>query len=371
VSETRRGVLLLEPFYGGSHKAFVDGLKRHSRHRVEALTLPDRFWKWRMRGAAILMAERMGTLRRPPDVVLASDMLSVADLKALLGPAAPPILLYMHENQLSYPRPENEREDLQFAFTNVTSCLAAEKVLFNSEFHRETFLKALPALLRMMPDCRPKGIPERIREKSSVIPLGCDLAAFDPIRKPASRPGPPTILWNHRWEFDKAPEVFFEALFRLQADRLRFKLIVCGETHQIKPKIFLEAKRRLRRRWVHFGFEPSRARYARWVSESDIAVSTAIQENFGLSVVEAMYAGCYPLLPRRLSYPEILPAEFHAGHLYDGPEDLCARLRTLLREGLPTTFDPERLRRRMAVYDWRAMARRYDDLFDQCGRRAL
>ncbi|MDP6619760.1 MAG: glycosyltransferase, partial [Nitrospinota bacterium] len=188
---------------------------------------------------------------------------------------------------------------------------------------------------------------------------------------PASRPGPPTILWNHRWEFDKAPEVFFEALFRLQADRLRFKLIVCGETHQIKPKIFLEAKRRLRRRWVHFGFEPSRARYARWVSESDIAVSTAIQENFGLSVVEAMYAGCYPLLPRRLSYPEILPAEFHAGHLYDGPEDLCARLRTLLREGLPTTFDPERLRRRVAVYDWRAMARRYDDLFDQCGRRAL
>ncbi|MDP6620377.1 MAG: DUF3524 domain-containing protein, partial [Nitrospinota bacterium] len=78
MSETRRGVLLLEPFYGGSHKAFVDGLKRHSRHRVEALTLPDRFWKWRMRGAAILMAERMGTLRRPPDVVLASDMLSVA-----------------------------------------------------------------------------------------------------------------------------------------------------------------------------------------------------------------------------------------------------------------------------------------------------
>ena len=149
MSQTRRNILLLEPFYGGSHKAFVDGLKRFSRHRVEAITLPDRFWKWRMRGAAILMAERMRSLRPPPDVILASDMLSVADLKAFLGPAAPPILLYMHENQLSYPLPplpEGGRVDHQFAFTNVTSCLAAEKVLFNSEFHREAFLKALPGL---------------------------------------------------------------------------------------------------------------------------------------------------------------------------------------------------------------------------------
>jgi glycosyltransferase involved in cell wall biosynthesis len=44
--------------------------------------------------------------------------------------------------------------------------------------------------------------------------------------------------------------------------------------------------------------------------------SAAIQENFGISVIEAMLMGCVPLLPDRLSYPEILPEEFHEHFLY-------------------------------------------------------
>ncbi|MFQ5692183.1 MAG: DUF3524 domain-containing protein [Nitrospinota bacterium] len=368
----RRDVLLLEPFYGGSHRAFVDGLRRHSRHRVEALTLPARFWKWRMRGAAIVLAGRMKGLRRRPDLVLASDMLSVADLKALLGPKAPPVLLYMHENQLSYPVPRGETVDYQFGFTNVTSCLAAEGVLFNSAFHRDAFFGALPGFLRMMPDCRPKGVPGEIRKKSSVLPLGCELADFAPRRASPGGPGrsgPLTILWNHRWEFDKAPEEFFRVLYRLQADRLRFRLIVCGENFQAEPRAFLEARRRLRNRVVHFGFEPSRARYAALLSKADVVVSTAVQENFGLSVIEAMYAGSYPLLPRRLSYPEILPPPFHGDHLYEDAEDLCGRLRALLRGGIPPGFDREGLRRGLSGYDWRVMIERYDRTFDAFGKQ--
>jgi glycosyltransferase involved in cell wall biosynthesis len=365
----RLNVLLLEPFYGGSHKAFVDGIRKHSRHRVEALTLPARFWKWRMRGAAILLAQRMEALENAPDVILASDMLSVADLKALLGKFSPPVLLYMHENQLSYPVPKGEAIDFQFGFTNITSCLAAEQVVFNSTFHQDAFLRALPGFLRMMPDCRPKGIVEDIREKVSVLPLGCDFAGIFLRPRTPDRSAPLTLLWNHRWEFDKAPEVFFDTLYRLQAERLKFRVIVCGENFQAKPKVFLEAKQRLRRRLVHFGYEPSRARYARLLSQADIVVSTAVQENFGLSVIEAVYAGCLPLLPRRLSYPEILPAAFHEGHLYDSPADLYQRLRALLRHGIPSGFDCDGLRKEVSRYDWRGMIKRYDEMFDATGRR--
>jgi hypothetical protein len=46
-------VLFLEPFYGGSHKVFADGLIHHSRHAAHLFQLPARFWKWRMRGAAL------------------------------------------------------------------------------------------------------------------------------------------------------------------------------------------------------------------------------------------------------------------------------------------------------------------------------
>ncbi len=46
------------------------------------------------------------------------------------------------------------------------------------------------------------------------------------------------------------------------------------------------------------------AEYFEWLRKGDVAVSTAIQENFGISAVEAMRMGCAPLLPNRLAYPE-------------------------------------------------------------------
>jgi hypothetical protein len=43
-------------------------------------------------------------------------------------------------------------------------------------------------------------------------------------------------------------------------------------------------------------------------------------------MVESASAGCYPLVPDRLAYPEIYPAEMR----YDGPEQLVAKLRSLV-----------------------------------------
>ena len=49
-------ILLLSPYHGGSHRAFAEGLAAASRHELTILSLPARFWKWRMRGAALLLA---------------------------------------------------------------------------------------------------------------------------------------------------------------------------------------------------------------------------------------------------------------------------------------------------------------------------
>ena len=59
---------------------------------------------------------------------------------------------------------------------------------------------------------------------------------------------------------------------------------------------------------------------------SDIAVSTALNEFFGLAMIEAAYSGCFPLVPDRLAYPEIYPVEFRYGSL----DALVARLRSLV-----------------------------------------
>jgi hypothetical protein len=50
--------LFLEPFFGGSHREFARGLVAHSRHQIDLLPLPARFWKLRMRGAALYFIKK-------------------------------------------------------------------------------------------------------------------------------------------------------------------------------------------------------------------------------------------------------------------------------------------------------------------------
>ncbi|MGD8396955.1 MAG: DUF3524 domain-containing protein, partial [Candidatus Eiseniibacteriota bacterium] len=170
-------ILYLDPFHGGSHAAVACGLARHSRRTVRLVTLPARAWKWRMRGAALWFAAELRA--RPPAVagidtpsgigaIVTTDMLSAADLRALLPAplAALPLAVYFHENQLTYPDRRAEPRDLHFAFTNITSALAADAIWFNSDFHRQAFLTAVPELLARMPDHRPRDVRATLEQRS-------------------------------------------------------------------------------------------------------------------------------------------------------------------------------------------------------------
>ena len=94
---------------------------------------------------------------------------------------------------------------------------------------------------------------------------------------------------EHRWEFDKQPEEFFAVLYRLKDSSLRFHLRVLGENFQAKPKVFEEARVKLEDFIDHWGFVKDRNEYYRHLRESQIVISTAIQENFGISVVNNSY----------------------------------------------------------------------------------
>lgn len=357
-------VLILEPYLARSHRDWLEGLRAHSRHRVEALTMPARKWKWRMRGSALHFADLLAG-RRPPDVLVATDFLNLAEL-AGVGPAwlrHVPTLLYFHENQLTYPLPDEADRDYQFAFTHLTSCLAADRVAFNSAYHRNEFLAALAALVRRMPDLRPTAAVERVRARSVVLPLGCDFTAFHrAAAERAGRCGPLRILWNHRWEWDKDPEAFFEVLFDLADGGHPFRLCVVGEQFRTAPAVFALARQRLAERIDHWGFVSDRSAYAGLVCSSDVAVSTARHEFFGLAAVEAMAAGLYPLLPSRLTYPELLPADLHARHLYGDAGDLRERLAWCIRhvaEVRATDVSPAARR-----FAWPAVIQAYDAELD-------
>jgi glycosyltransferase involved in cell wall biosynthesis len=372
---TRMRILALEPYYGGSHQAFLEGWSGSSAHEWTILPLPPHKWKWRMRHAAVTFADQVRERTARGERwhrLWCSDMLNLAEFRGLAPPHVRdlPSTVYFHENQLTYPvRFESER-DYQFAMTNMTSALAADAVWFNSAFHRDSFLDALEAFLRRMPDCQPTGVPETIRRKTRVYPPGVPRM---PDRGGRS-PGPLRILWAARWEHDKNPEDFFAALAILMARGIEFRISVVGEQFRETPEVFARAHRELASRIDHWGFQENRGQYEAALGEADVFVSTARHEFFGLSAVEAILAGAYPLLPLRLAYPEILGLdedETATQFFYDGSVELLADRLVELASAKSSLFErTEPIRRRLARFEWSNLAPVLDDAIEQVsGRR--
>jgi glycosyltransferase involved in cell wall biosynthesis len=362
-------IWLVEPYYAGSHRAWAKGYQVHSRHDVHLLTLPGRFWKWRMQGGAVTLARQAQVLDEQPDLILASDMLNLPVFLTLAGErlASVPVALYFHENQLTYPLQPGEKRDLHYGFINFVSALRADAVLFNSAYHLEAFSEELPRLLKHFPDYNELWTVDSLRSKSQVLPLGLDLARFDAHRPEQAMTGRALFLWNHRWEYDKDPETFFRAIYTLADEGLNFGLILLGESFRNWPAEFLEARQRLTEHIVHFGYAEDAATYARLLWQADVVVSTALHEFFGASIIEACYCGCFPILPRCLSYPELLPAADRDACLYDDLDGLLDRLRhAVLHAEQVRAFS---LRQHVNAFDWRHLVDRYDDLFEGLATR--
>ena len=350
-------ILALEPYYGGSHRSFLESWIDESRHRWRLLTLPAFKWKWRMRHGAVTLeavAEKHLAAGERWDLLFCSDMLDLATFRGLAPSAIHrlPAVAYFHENQLTYPVQHEQERDIHFGLTNVTSALAAREVWFNSAFHRDEFLDAIPRLLKRMPDHRPMGAAEQILARSRIQPQG--ITAM-PARGPRP-PGPLRILWAARWEFDQGPETFFEALDDVRAAGARFRLSVLGESFRRVPEVFALARERFSDRIDRWGYQESRDSYIKALIEADVVVSTARHEFFGVGVGEAIAAGCYPVLPRKLAYPEILGGMHGASDefFYDGTaKQLAMRLRALAeRPGDLWRGDPGRARRAVARFSW-------------------
>ena len=362
-------ICLLEPFYTGSHKAWAMGYQQASRHEVKILSLPGFHWKWRMHGGAVSLANQFLQEQEQPDLILATDMLDLSVFLSLTRKKTQdiPVAIYFHENQLTYPWSPSDpdpklKRDNHYAFINYASALSANHVFFNSSYHLNSFVDSLPDFLNQFPDFQEYSSIEEIKEKSSVLPLGMDLKQFDPhLLTNSSKPL--NILWNHRWEYDKNPEAFFAVLSQLAGEGLSFSLSVIGQSFKESPAIFREVEKVFRNQLIHFGYQHSFADYAKVLAQADILPVTSKQDFFGGAVVEAIYCGLYPLLPNRLAYPEHLPEEDKAMHLYNDESLLLDKMRLLLSNEAGN-IKKERLRHFVATYDWTTLGPVYDQTFE-------
>ena len=351
-------VLLIEPYFSGSHQAWAEGYSKVSAHEVDLLSLPGRFWKWRMFGGSLTLAREAGRLESPPDLILASDMV---DLASFLGHAGPRLshaktVLYMHENQLTYPLSPTARDDLAYAYMNWSSMVRANEVWFNSQFHLDSVFEALPKFLRHFPDHRHTSLIDNVRARSTVVPVGVDLRFV--VDGP--KPDPPLIIWNQRWEHDKNPSRMWATLRRLAEADVPFRVAICGENFSNTPAGFEEGRGALSTRVVHYGYA-ARDRYEQLLNQSAVVLSTAEHEFFGVAVVEAMAAGALPVLPNDLSYPGLVPEEVHSDVLYETDDELDHLLRESVANGPRRENLAEVVSKEIRQYDWSVVGPDYDE----------
>lgn len=320
--------------------------------------------------AALLAESENASL--PWDVLFCTDMLGLAEFRGLCPEPVRqlPAIIYFHENQLTYPTQQDDERDFHFAYSNMTSALAADRVWFNSAYHRDEFLTALRTLLHRMPNFGHEEAVDDILSKSKIQHPGIDVP--QPQRSAADSkartPGPLRIVWASRWEHDKNPELFFEAISELATLNVAFELSVLGQSFRHSPPCFEEARHQLASHIRHWGYAETRADYLRILSESDVVVSTARHEFFGISIVEAVAAGCRPLVPRALAYPETLGAE--SGCFHDGTARGIAKALADSAAGLEnatgaTESSTQNVLKNFAQFTWPSRSSQLDAAIDK------
>ncbi len=376
-------ILLLSAYDAPSHRYWREGLERYcGQHRFTQLALPPRYFSWRVRGNSLSWAfNSRDTLERDYDLIVATSQVDLSALRGFVPSLASiPTLLYFHENQFAYPLSGAARASLEPQIVNLYSALCADMLVFNSRWNQRSFLEGADQLLQRLPDHVPKGLVARLAAVSHVLPVPIEAAS-----KPANdgqtafvKAGAKTVLqvvWNHRWEYDKGPAILLAAVVACIERALPVQFHIVGQQFKNQPAEFQELHQLLR---AHpefcgsWGSIPSRKAYLDLLWTADVALSTALHEFQGVAVMEAVAHGCRPLVPDRLSYPELFSREYRYCSTPSQPDlegseiagDL-AELSAVLASA--AIFDvPD-----MARYCWQNLGPRYQRLMQQCSAGGL
>ena len=321
-------ILLLSAYDAQSHQYWRKGLLRaFPDYEWTVLTLPARYFSWRIRGNSLSWAfERRACLEKTYDLIIATSMVDLSSLRGFVPQLAPvPTIVYFHENQFAYPAGiEVTKPAVEPQIVNLYTALCADTLLFNSAYNRSSFLSGVNLLLKKLPDCIPAGLLEKL-ENSKVLPVPLDDCLFEKTELPKQQGKELNLVWNHRWEYDKGPDRLLALVKRLVAQDVPFNLSVVGQRFRSIPaamdqlKLFMESECPGRLR--HWGYLNDKSEYYQVLSESDVVISTALHDFQGIAMLEAVALGCTPLVPDRLAYTEVFAESYRYSST---PDDIDA-----------------------------------------------
>jgi len=365
-------VLLLSAYAAASHEYWRQRLlSMFTQWDWTCLSLPARHFSWRVRGNPLYWSiEQRQLLSGEYDLVIATSMVDLATLRGLVPQlASVPTLVYFHENQFEYPVQQGRSELLEAQMVSIYSALAADHVVFNSRYNRDTFLSGLDRLLNKLPDFVPAGVVDLIRARTSFVPVPVRLESSAasvsrwPMRKQENRV---RIVWLGRFEYDKAPERLLGLLDALSRSQFSFDLAVVGQQFRQRPEAFDTIARMHSDSLIFMGYLDDRIEYCQLLRDADMVVSTARHEFQGIAIGEAVAAGCTPIVPDRLAYSEYYGAQYRYNSFEDNSqaesEAAAQRVMELAHPTLNTTLPA-------ALEDWseEGLSPRYVQAFLDAG----
>ncbi|MEH6442950.1 MAG: DUF3524 domain-containing protein [Oceanospirillaceae bacterium] len=369
-------ILLLSAYDADSHQYWRKGLVAQlPEHQWTVLTLPGRYFSWRIRGNSMSWAfgKDAALLHAEYDLVIATSMTDLSALKGFVPSLAnTATLLYFHENQFAYPATGKARANVEPQILNLYSALAAQKIAFNSHYNYQTFMQGVDALLQKLPDQIPANVVTLLKQKSSVLPVplsGSNMTLvatlWSQYADVSLEHRPLLITWAARWEYDKGPDRLLAIVQLLETQGIDYRLCIMGQSFRQIPEPFTQLQQQFAHRIDQFGYADTPAQYQSWLRDSDLFISTAQHEFQGLSVLEAAAQGCIPILPDRLVYPELFAAHFlYASHQQASQEAESA-------VALILKFKHSELQNEQLAdidYSWDKLATQYRVLINECAQ---
>jgi len=184
----------------------------------------------------------------------------------------------------------------------------------------------------------------------------------DPRAQRSQTTLPLRLLWNHRWEYDKGPELLVKCIQHLINSNVDFTLHVLGQQFRQKPQSLADISALLGDRLLTCGYVEDRAQYLSCLWQSDVVLSTAHHDFQGLSVLEAVQAGCIPVVPDRLAYQELFAPEYRYGTSRDEAGTAADMLTNLAKSKHSGTL---RTAPSIEHMEWPALRPRYAEVFEQ------
>ena len=360
-------ILLLNAYDTDSHKYWCQGLMAHlPHHQWSYLSLPGRFFSWRIRGNGLSFAygEEAHILQQPFDLIIATSMVDLATLKGLSrNLASTPSILYFHENQFAYPKSAQQHTSIEPQMVNLFSALSADHVLFNSHFNQQSLLAGITDLFKRLPDHAPLNAIDSINNKSQVLPVPIHVNP-NAIRKNFIKGETLKVIWNHRWEYDKGPQTLALLVKLANEQQLNIEFTICGMSFRNIPAEFNQLQISKPDNLKHMGTFTNKAEYLTQLTEHHVVLSTAHHEFQGIAVLEGAAYGCIPLAPDRLAYPEWIPATclYKNASPEEEAQHILQRLKTWQQQGLPCTVD-------VCHYDWQVLAQEYETVLTHVAGR--